>query len=116
PAAEVASRGAAAPPPTVGFARSLGVVEALVVLVAVVAIVALFVGLQLAYLFGGLGTLSPARLNYSDHARRGGLQLASLSGAVRSLAAAAMTYSDSARRGYSELVAAVALAGGILVF
>ena len=88
PAVEVASLGAAAPPTTVGFARSLGVVEALVVLVAVVAIVALFVGLQLAYLFGGLDTL----------------------------AAAGMTYSDYARRGYFELVAAAALAGGILVF
>ncbi len=88
PAVEAASLGAAAPPTTFGLARSLGVLEALVVLVAVDAIVALFVGLQLAYLFGGLDTL----------------------------AAAGMTYSDYARRGYFELVAAAALAGGILVF
>ena len=88
PAVEAASLGAAAPPTTIGLARSLGVLEALVVLIAVDAIVALFVGLQLAYLFGGLDTL----------------------------AAAGMTYSDYARRGYFELVAAAALAGGILVF
>ena len=59
----------------------------IVVLVAVDLIVGLFVGLQLAYLFGGLDTL----------------------------AAAGMKYSDYARRGYFELVAAAALAGGILV-
>jgi hypothetical protein len=65
----------------------LGTTEALVVLVAIDLIVGLFVGLQLAYLFGGLDTL----------------------------AAAGMKYSDYARRGYFELVAAAALAGGILV-
>ena len=80
-----------APPrrrPPIGVARSLGTTEALVVLVAVDLIVGLFVGLQVAYLFGGLDTL----------------------------AAAGMTYSAYARRGYFELVAAAALAGGLLVF
>ena len=57
-------------------------------LVAVDAIVASFVALQVAYLFGGQDTL----------------------------AAAGMSYSHYARRGYFELVAAAALAGGILVF
>jgi len=88
PAVEAASLGAAAPPTAIGFERSLGPVEAMVVLVAVDAIVGLFVGLQLAYLFGGLDTL----------------------------AVAGMTYSDYARRGYFELVAAAALAGAVLVF
>jgi Domain of unknown function (DUF4153) len=88
PAVEAASLGAAASPATVGLARSLGVLEALVVLLAINAIVGLFVVLQVAYLFGGLDTL----------------------------AAAGLTYSDYARRGYFELVAAAALAGGILVF
>ena len=88
PQVETASLGAAAPPTTIGLPRSLGTTEALVVLAAVDAVVALFVGLQLAYLFGGSDTL----------------------------AAAGMTYSDYARRGYFELVAAAALAGGILVF
>jgi hypothetical protein len=88
PQVETASLGAAAPPTTIGLPRSLGAMEALVVLAAVDAIVALFVGLQLAYLFGG-----------SDM-----------------LAAAGLTYSAYARRGYFELVAAAGLAGGILVF
>jgi hypothetical protein len=88
PAVEAASLGAAAPPTTIGLGRSLGVLEALIVLIAVDAIVALFVGLQLAYLFGGLDTMT----------------------------AAGLTYSAYARRGYFELIAAAALAGGILVF
>ena len=48
---------------------------------------ALFVGLQIAYLFGGLDTL----------------------------VAAGMTYSDYARRGFFELVAAACLAGAVVV-
>ena len=88
PAVEAASLGAAAPPATMRPSRFLGVTEALVVLVAIDAVVGLFVGLQVAYLFGGIDTLT----------------------------AAGMTYSDYARRGYFELVAAAALAGGILVF
>lgn len=87
PALERASLGAAAPTRAVGWAGSLGTTEALVVLVGVDLVVGLFVALQLAYLFGGLDTLS----------------------------AAGMTYSDYARRGYFELVAAAGLSGGILV-
>jgi hypothetical protein len=87
PAMERVSLGAAARSAAVIPERLLGTTEALVVLVAIDLIVGLFVGLQLAYLFGGLDTL----------------------------AAAGMKYSDYARRGYFELVAAAALAGGILV-
>jgi hypothetical protein len=87
PAMERASLGAAAQSVAVAPRRLLGTTEAVVVLVAVNLVVALFVGLQLAYLFGGLDTI----------------------------AAAGMKYSDYARRGYFELVAAAALAGGILV-
>jgi hypothetical protein len=87
PAVEGASLGAAVRSAAVAPGRALGTTEALVVLVAVDLIVGLFVGLQLAYLFGGSGTLE----------------------------AAGMKYSDYARRGYFELVAAAALAGGILV-
>jgi len=87
PALERASLGAAAPTRSVTSQRSLGTTEALVVLVGVDLVVGLFVGLQLAYLFGGLDTL----------------------------AAAGMTYSNYARRGYFELVAAAGLSGGILV-
>ena len=87
PAVEGASLGAAVRSAAVAPGRVLGTTEALVVLVAIDLIVGLFVGLQLAYLFGGLDTLE----------------------------AAGMKYSDYARRGYFELVAAAALAGGILV-
>jgi hypothetical protein len=87
PAVERASLGAAAPGRSLSWQRTLGTTEALVVLVAVDLVVGLFVGLQLAYLFGGLDTL----------------------------AAAGLTYSDYARRGYFELVAAAGLSGGILV-
>jgi hypothetical protein len=87
PAMERSSLGAAAQSVAVAPRRSLGTTEALVVLVAVDLVVALFVGLQLAYLFGGLDTLAVAGMKYSDYARRG----------------------------YFELVAAAALAGGILV-
>lgn len=65
----------------------LGATEAIIVLVAVDGVAALFVGLQIGYLFGGLDTL----------------------------AAIGMTYADYARRGYFELVAAAGLGGGILV-
>jgi len=87
PELERSSLGAAVRAGSLARERLLGTTEALVVLVAIDLIVGLFVGLQLAYLFGGLDTL----------------------------AAAGMKYSDYARRGYFELVAAAALAGGILV-
>ena len=68
-------------------AGRLGASEALVVLLVIDAIVGLFVGLQVAYLFGGQSTL----------------------------VAAGMTYSDYARRGFFELVAAACLAGAVVV-
>jgi hypothetical protein len=87
PAMERASLGAAASAAPLARERILGVTEAIIVLGAVVLLFALFVGLQLVYLFGGLDTLT----------------------------AAGMTYSDYARRGYFELVAAAGLAGGTIV-
>jgi hypothetical protein len=87
PALEGASLGAAARSAAIGAGRVLGTTEAIVVLVAIDLVVGLFVALQLAYLFGGLDTLD----------------------------AAGMKYSDYARRGFFELVAAAALAGGVLV-
>ena len=87
PDLERASLGAAARTAAIpGVGRVLGPTEALVVLIGVDLVVVAFVGLQIAYLFGGLDTL----------------------------AAAGMTYADYARRGYFELVAAAALAGGLL--
>jgi hypothetical protein len=65
----------------------IGATELATVLTAVVALFTVFVGLQAAYLFGGLDTLQ----------------------------AAGLTYADYARRGFFELVAVAVLAGGLIV-
>ena len=62
-------------PPASDATGPAGRTEALVVLAAVDALFALFVGLQLAYLFGGRDTLAVAGLTYSDYARRGFFEL-----------------------------------------
>ena len=58
-----------------------------IILVLVDIVFGAFVALQLAYLFGGLDTLT----------------------------AVGMTYSDYARRGFFELIAAACLAGGLVI-
>src|SRR5204862_151791 len=60
---------------TTEHAGRLGGVEALVLLIAIDAVFALFVALQAAYLFGGLDTLSVTGMTYSDYARRGFFEL-----------------------------------------
>jgi uncharacterized protein DUF4153 len=86
PSVERSSLGAAAR--TRAMPTSLvGATEAIIVLVVVDLVVGLFVGLQIAYLFGGQSTL----------------------------VAVGLTYSDYARRGFFELVAAACLAGGVVV-
>jgi hypothetical protein len=85
PALERASLGAAARTGVVVPAGGLGAAEALVILAVIDLVVGLFVGLQIAYLFGGLDTLVAAGLTYSDYARRGFFELvaaACLAGAV----------------------------------
>jgi hypothetical protein len=67
--------------------RSIGSTESTVVLVSIDALFLVFVGLQAAYLFGGLDTL----------------------------AVSGMTYSDYARRGFGELIFAALLAGAVLI-
>lgn len=84
---DAASLGAASRTATAPWAGILGSTEAIVVLVAVDLLAAVFVSLQVGYLFGGLDTL----------------------------AAVGLTYSEYARRGFFELVAAAGLAGGTLV-
>jgi hypothetical protein len=72
------SLGAAVATPAVapaGRGPRLGHVEATIVLVAVTALFAIFVGLQVAYLFGGLDTLSAGGITYSSYARRGFFEL-----------------------------------------
>ena len=89
----IRSPGAAAAPASPVLA-SFGTLEATVVLVIVDVVVGAFVGLQMAYLFGGLDTLVAAGISYSADARRGffelvaaavlaGLIVAALEGVVR---------------------------------
>jgi hypothetical protein len=65
----------------------IGSTEVVTVLVVVNAIFAVFVGLQAAYLFGGLDTLE----------------------------ASGLTYASYARRGFAELVVVAILAGGLII-
>ncbi len=53
----------------------LGMVEASIVLVAVDLLFAVFVGLQLAYLFGGQANISTQGFTYAEYARRGFAEL-----------------------------------------
>ena len=53
----------------------LGTTEALVVLVLLDAMFAVFTALQTAYLFGGLDTFAVSGMTYSDYARRGFFEL-----------------------------------------
>jgi hypothetical protein len=74
PAPALQSLGAAVAEPLPAWPR-LGTVEAVTILVAVVVLFALFVALQVAYLFGGLDTLAAAGITYSEYARRGFFEL-----------------------------------------
>ncbi|MFI5292516.1 MAG: DUF4153 domain-containing protein [Candidatus Limnocylindrales bacterium] len=87
PAVERSSLGAQARATATIPTGIVGATEAIIVLVIVDLVVGLFVGLQVAYLFGGQSTL----------------------------VAVGLTYSDYARRGFFELVAAACLAGGVVV-
>jgi hypothetical protein len=96
PAAPAPASGGPAPAPEVAERRGplsdrvlplIGPTEATVVLIAVDVLFAIFVVLQIAYLFGGRDTL----------------------------AASGLTYSDYARRGFFELIAVVVLVGGLIV-
>ena len=58
-----------------GVRWRLGATEALTVLLLVNAVFAGFVGLQAAYLFGGLDTLQAVGLSYAEYARRGFFEL-----------------------------------------
>jgi hypothetical protein len=69
------SLGAAARAPSIDRLRFLGAVEAIVILLAIDLVVAAFVGLQIAYLFGGVDTLAAIGMTYSDYARRGFFEL-----------------------------------------
>ena len=90
-------------------AGRIGLLEAVVVLVVVDVVVGLFVGLQMAYLFGGLDTLAAAGLTYSAYARRGYVEL--VLAATLAIAVIAGLDLTVTRRGIAYVVAAVGLAG-----
>ncbi len=114
-AVERSSLGAAARTGVV-VPTGLGVTEALVVLVTIDLVVGAFVGLQVAYLFGGLDTLAAAGLTYSDYARRGFFELvaaACLAGAV--VVALETTVASRTRSYRAGLLALLALTAVVLV-
>lgn len=86
--------------------------EALVVLVAVDALFAIFVVLQLAYLFGGLDTVAASGITYSNYAREGYFQLvAVVAGSGMLLAIAELAARGPEGRSRRFAVAAMALLG-----
>ena len=66
---------APAPGEATASARRSGVIEALVVLVAVDVLFGAFAVVQVVYLFGGTDTLTAIGMTYSDYARQGYFQL-----------------------------------------
>lgn len=101
----------------VAAARSTGIrlsaaTEAIVVLLAVDLLFAVFVGFQLAYLFGGADTVAAAGITYSDYAREGYFELvAVVVGAGLLLALAVVATPGPAGRSRTFLGAALGLLG-----
>jgi hypothetical protein len=95
--------------PTAAATPRLGTVEALTVVVAIDALFALFVGLQLAYLFGGLDTMAAGGITYANYARRGFFELV----AVTCLAGCVVVglHAVVAERTRAFVAASLALAG-----
>jgi Domain of unknown function (DUF4173) len=92
--------------------RLRGSTEAFVVLVAVDALFAAFVVLQLAYLFGGQVVVAAAGVTYSDYAREGYFQLvAVVAGAGILLALAELAARRPEGRSRAFVVAALTLLG-----
>ena len=107
PVPQARSLGAASAADLARGRGALGSTEAATVLVAVDALFAAFVVLQLAYLFGGRDTLAVAGMTYADYARRGFFELV----AVAVLAGTLVVCLDLAVRWRSraQLAAGVAL-------
>jgi hypothetical protein len=95
-----------------GGARLRASTEALVVLVAVDALFAVFVILQLAYLFGGQDTVAASGVTYSEYAREGYFQLvAVVAGAGILLAVAEVAARQPEGRSPAFVGAGLALLG-----
>jgi hypothetical protein len=116
PDLERSSLGAAARSGAFATTRSLGLPEALVILAVIDLVVGAFVGLQVAYLFGGLDTLQAAGVTYAQYARRGFFELvAAASLAVTVVAVIEVMVERRARVYVAMLVALIGLTGLVLV-
>lgn len=86
----------------------LGATEALTILIAVDVLFAVFVSLQVAYLFGGLDTLSAGGITYANYARRGFFELVAVTCLAGALVAGLHAIVSHRTRAF--VVAAVGLA------
>ncbi len=116
PDLERASLGAAARSGPFVIPRSLGLPEALVILVVVDLVVGAFVGLQVAYLFGGLDTLDAAGITYAQYARRGFFELVAAACLASTVVVVLEATVERRTRPYlAALVALIALTAVVLV-
>jgi hypothetical protein len=110
------SLGAAASSPPIDRLRGLGAIEALVILLTIDLVVAAFVSLQLAYLFGGVDTLAAIGMTYSDYARRGFFELVAAACLACAVVVALETTVERRSRPYlAALLALVGLSAVVLV-
>ena len=103
-------------PPARVVPRSIGLAEALVILGLIDLVVGLFVGLQVAYSFGGPAALASSGFTYAEYARRGFFELV----AAASLAAAVVVVLEAlvrqrTRSYLAALLGLVGLTGALLV-
>jgi hypothetical protein len=116
PAVGAASLGAAVRSSPLTLGRSLGVAEALVILVVIDFVIAGFVGLQIAYLFGGQDTLEAAGIPYAQYARRGFFELVTAACLASAVIFVLESTIGARTRPYLLAVAAlIALTGIVLV-
>lgn len=116
PRMERASLGAAERATSLTLARSLGLPEALVILLVIDLVVGGFVVFQGAYLFGGLDTLEVAGIPYAQYARRGFFELVAAAGLASTVVVVLEATVERRTRAYLGAVAAlIALTAAVLV-
>jgi hypothetical protein len=107
PILERASLGAAVRAPSIGWSRTIGLTETLVVLGIVDLVVASFVVLQIGYLFGGLDTMKAAGIPYAEYARRGFFELVAAASLVSAVVVVLEAMVERRTRVYVAAVAAL---------
>jgi two-component system sensor histidine kinase BaeS len=115
PNVERASLGAAARVSPIGWSRTIGLTETLVVLAIIDLVIASFVVLQIGYLFGGLDTMKAAGIPYARYARRGFFELVAAASLVSSVVVVLEAMIERRTRVYVAAVAAlIGLTGLVL--